>query len=55
MEWLANLTPETRYRRFVERRWTQAIVRGDWRMEEILFDHLWPGVFDLDTSYPDER
>lgn len=43
--WLLTCTPDSAPRRSVQRAWTSAVLRHDYRLEEILFDHLWPGVF----------
>ena len=37
---------ETVHRRAILSRWTEAIVRHEWELEEFLFDALWPGIFE---------
>lgn len=50
LDWCIAHRHETRSRRFVERVWTRAIAGARWALADLLFDHLYPGVFD-EQSY----
>lgn len=45
--WLRATAPASAVRRAVARRWTLAVLAGDDGRADILFRHLWPGVYEL--------
>ncbi len=45
--WLRATAPASAVRRAVARRWTLAILAGDDDRADVLFRHLWPGVYEL--------